>query len=85
MLRKVAAMKESRQQMIIKLIQEQNIETQEELARVLCENGFRVTQATVSRDIKEMRLMKVITPAGRKNDATVENDDKARQDGRRQR
>ena len=66
-------MKESRQQMIIKLIQEQNIETQEELARVLCENGFRVTQATVSRDIKEMRLIKVLTPEGSYRYATVEN------------
>lgn len=72
MLRKVAAMKESRQQMIIRLIQEQNIETQEELARVLCENGFRVTQATVSRDIKEMRLIKVLTPEGSYRYATVE-------------
>ena len=58
-------MKESRQQMIIKLIQEQNIETQEELARVLCENGFRVTQATVSRDIKELQLVKALSPTGK--------------------
>lgn len=47
--------------MIARLIAAENIETQEELAQKLKENGFNVTQATVSRDIKEMRLVK--TPA----------------------
>ena len=37
----------------------QNIETQEDLAKALLERGYNVTQATVSRDIKEMMLIKV--------------------------
>lgn len=58
--------------MIIKLIASANIETQEELARLLGEQGFFVTQATVSRDIKELRLIKVLTGEGRYKYATVE-------------
>lgn len=58
--------------MIIKLIAVQNIETQEELARALGAHGFSVTQATVSRDIKELRLIKVLTQEGRYKYATVE-------------
>lgn len=58
--------------MIIKLIASANIETQEELARLLGEQGFSVTQATVSRDIKELRLIKVLTGEGRYKYATVE-------------
>ena len=56
------AIKSKRHGMITKLIAMQNIETQEELARALREQGFSVTQATVSRDIKELRLIKVLTP-----------------------
>jgi transcriptional regulator of arginine metabolism len=52
-------MKLARQAEILKLIHEYDIETQEELARKLEENGFEVTQATVSRDIREMKLTKV--------------------------
>ena len=51
--------------MISKLIASENIETQEELAGKLRDHGFSVTQATVSRDIKELRLIKVLTPEGR--------------------
>ncbi len=58
--------------MITRLIATQNIETQEELAGVLREHGYSVTQATVSRDIKELRLIKVLTPEGRYRYATVE-------------
>lgn len=65
-------MKAKRHDMISKLIASQNVETQEELASILCENGFAVTQATVSRDIKELRLIKVLTPEGRYRYATVE-------------
>ena len=58
--------------MIIKMIATQNVETQEELAALLGKQGFAVTQATVSRDIKEMRLIKVLTSDGGYKYATVE-------------
>ena len=65
-------MKSKRHAMILKLIASDNIETQEELARMLSAQGFEVTQATVSRDIKELRLIKVLTGEGRYKYATVE-------------
>ncbi|NLG86803.1 MAG: arginine repressor [Firmicutes bacterium] len=52
-------MKVRRQMKIMELINSRPIETQEELAALLCQSGFEVTQATVSRDIKELRLVKV--------------------------
>ncbi len=52
-------MKRRRQNAIIKLIKDNNIETQEELTKLLCESGFNTTQATVSRDIKELKLTKI--------------------------
>ena len=58
--------------MILKLIASEDIDTQEELARLLSAQGFTVTQATVSRDIKELRLIKVLTGEGRYKYATVE-------------
>lgn len=57
-------MKSERQEAIIELLRSQKIETQSDLASALQEKGFRVTQATVSRDIKEMRLVKVSSPGG---------------------
>lgn len=65
-------MKVKRHEVINKLIASENIETQEELASKLREMGLSVTQATVSRDIKELRLIKVLTPEGRYKYATVE-------------
>jgi transcriptional regulator of arginine metabolism len=65
-------MKPKRHAMILKLIAAENIETQEELATLLSAQGFNVTQATVSRDIKELRLIKVLTGEGRYKYATVE-------------
>lgn len=65
-------MKTKRHAMIIKIITSRDVETQEELARLLGEQGFQVTQATVSRDIKELRLIKVLTPEGNYKYATVE-------------
>lgn len=55
-------MKARRQLKIQELIAKKNIQTQEELAERLGEEGFDVTQATVSRDIKELGLIKVPTP-----------------------
>lgn len=57
-------MKEQRQSKILSLIQKYEIETQEELAENLEKSGFKVTQATVSRDIRELKLTKV---AGKNN------------------
>lgn len=58
-------MKTKRQAMILQIIKEQEIETQEELAEVLRNKGIDVTQATVSRDVKELRLVKILTSDGR--------------------
>ena len=58
-------MKRDRHAEIIRLIHEYEIDTQEELARRLNENGFSVTQATVSRDIRELQLTKTAAEGGR--------------------
>lgn len=58
-------MKNSRHKKILELINEQHIETQEELANKLQEAGFAVTQATVSRDIRQLSLAKVTDMHGR--------------------
>lgn len=57
-------MKTQRHRAILEIVDNNAIETQEELAKVLGEHGFTVTQATVSRDIKELRLLKVLTDEG---------------------
>ncbi len=57
-------MKSQRQIAILDLIARNNIETQEALAEALSAMGIQVTQATVSRDIKELRLIKVLTSEG---------------------
>lgn len=57
-------MKINRHEKILELIKLKDIETQEELAHELRENGFNVTQATVSRDIKNLQLLKVLTRKG---------------------
>ncbi len=54
-------MKSKRQDKILELITKYSVETQEELAELLRQSGFVTTQATVSRDIKELRLVKVST------------------------
>ena len=53
-------MKAQRHLKILELIEKNDIETQDELTNLLNENGFKATQATVSRDIKELRLVKVV-------------------------
>lgn len=57
-------MKSARQEKILSLIENQEIETQEELANLLKDLGFKVTQATVSRDIKDLRLIKIMGKSG---------------------
>lgn len=58
-------MKFQRQAKILDLIEHNQIETQEELSAKLCELGYDTTQATVSRDIKELRLVKTLSPSGK--------------------
>ena len=58
-------MKVKRQSKILELIRNNDIETQEELQAFLEKDGFAVTQATVSRDIREMKLTKISTNDGR--------------------
>ncbi len=57
-------MKTLRQTKIIELIKNNSIETQTELLKMLRHEGYKVTQATVSRDIKELRLIKVLDSDG---------------------
>ena len=57
-------MKAKRHAKILELIEEFDIDTQEELQDRLNQAGFTVTQATVSRDIKELRLIKTLSPNG---------------------
>ena len=52
-------MKKKRHDRILEIIKENEIDTQGELAQMLRESGFNVTQATVSRDIRELGLVKV--------------------------
>ena len=58
-------MKVQRQRKIVELITEKDIETQEELAKCLVDEGYAVTQATVSRDIRELNLTKVSINGGK--------------------
>lgn len=58
-------MKTKRQAKMLELIQKNDIETQEELSDYLEKEGFQVTQATVSRDIRELKLTKVAMSNGR--------------------
>ena len=65
-------MKNARQTAILSIIEQNDIETQEELAGKLKEMGIVVTQATVSRDIKELRLLKVLSAGGGYKYATAD-------------
>lgn len=68
-------MKQSRHEKIVELIEANEIETQEELAERLKEAGFAVTQATVSRDIRQLHLSKVSASNGRQKYAILRQDD----------
>ena len=57
-------MKSQRQAKILEIISKRNVETQEQLLEALQQEGFRGTQATISRDIKELRIVKELTSLG---------------------
>jgi len=67
-------MKGNRHAKIVELIHQYQIETQEELAQRLVEAGFKVTQATVSRDIRDLKLTKVPAENGRQKYAVLQNE-----------
>ena len=66
-------MKVERHSKIVELIGKYDIETQEELAEKLNESGFNVTQATVSRDIRELKLTKMQSENGRQRYMVLES------------
>lgn len=57
-------MKNGRQQKILELIEKYDIDTQETLIKKLSENGYNVTQTTISRDIRQLNLVKGVTAKG---------------------
>lgn len=68
-------MKVSRHAKIIELIRQHDIETQEELAERLNDAGFKVTQATVSRDIRDLKLTKVAVDGNRQKYVVLKPDE----------
>ncbi len=68
-------MKYNRHAKILEIIEENVIVTQEELAQKLKEQGFDVTQATVSRDIKELRLIKVMSQGEQYRYSVITNEE----------
>jgi len=68
-------MKRQRHEVVVDLINRYDIETQEELAAYLKQEGFDVTQATVSRDIRELKLSKISTGNGRQKYIILKGDD----------
>ena len=71
-------MKVNRHAKILELINKYRIETQEELAEHLNKEGFKVTQATVSRDIRDLKLTKVPSEEGKQRYATHQSTDNAK-------
>ena len=67
-------MKSQRQAKIMEIISNRNIETQEQLLAALQAEGFRGTQATISRDIKELRVVKELTNMGTYRYTTATNE-----------
>lgn len=73
-------MKGKRQAAIIQIIEKYDIETQEELAERLQEAGFSTTQATISRDIREMKLTKLALSGGRQKYIVLKQNDFSHQE-----
>ena len=67
-------MKTKRQAKIMEIISNRNIETQEQLLQELADAGFRSTQATISRDIKELHIVKELTNFGTYRYTTASNE-----------
>lgn len=67
-------MKSQRQAKILEIISTRNVETQEQLLAALQDAGFRGTQATISRDIKELRIVKELTSLGTYRYTTSSNE-----------
>ena len=67
-------MKSQRQAKILEIISTRNVETQEQLLAALQKEGFRGTQATISRDIKELRIVKELTNLGTYRYTTPSNE-----------
>jgi transcriptional regulator of arginine metabolism len=68
-------MKKKRHQKIVDILDKYDVETQEELAGYLREAGFSVTQATVSRDIRDLKLSKVLTKDGKQKYVILKQED----------
>ncbi|MBQ4537495.1 MAG: arginine repressor [Lachnospiraceae bacterium] len=68
-------MKKSRHQKIIEIIEMYHVDTQEELVERLKEAGFAVTQATVSRDIRELKLSKIPSGNGKQKYVILKQED----------
>ena len=72
-------MKVSRHAKIVELIGQYDVETQEELAELLNREGFQVTQATVSRDIRDLKLTKVQTEKGKQKYVVLQPEEESDQ------
>lgn len=68
-------MRYSRQNKIVEIINNYEVDTQEKLAALLKEEGYEVTQATISRDIKELQLVKTLTASGKYKYAVNQSND----------
>ena len=68
-------MKSARQNVILEIIASSDIETQNQLMQALAARGVSSTQATLSRDIKELRLVKELAPSGRYRYAPASHDE----------
>lgn len=68
-------MKIARHGKILEIIENHEVETQDDLAEMLRNEGFDVTQATVSRDIRELKLTKIATTSGRQKYAILTGSD----------
>lgn len=73
-------MKSKRHEKIIELVNKYEIETQEELAELLNQSGYRVTQATISRDIRELKLSKINSHDGKQRYVAMSARDKGMND-----
>ncbi len=80
MRRAVSSLKKNRHDKIIEIINNNVVETQEQLVALLCEAGYDVTQATISRDIRQMKLTKMVLEDGRQKYVYTNADPKVMHD-----